>query len=119
MQRIDLDAVPGAPEVRAVLRAFLEAIPAPAQARIESVTLFGSAARNALRADSDIDIYIVWQGREADAYDALSPVAAEVLIQTGRLVSFVIVGSQRHRALAKHPTFFMEDVQRDGILVAA
>lgn len=119
MEEITLQNVPGPEAVRSALRAYLEGIPAAVKSRVRKVILYGSAARNEMRPDSDLDIYVVWVGREADAYDLLSPLAVRILRKTGLLVSLTAVSVERHDAMARAPTFFVEDVQRDGIVVAA
>ncbi len=73
-----------------------------------SVSLFGSAARDELRADSDVDILVEFEG--AATFDAYFGLKDHLEAALGRTVDLVTAGGLKPRA--------RQQVERDLIRVA-
>lgn len=101
------------------LSTFLASIPPQTKARILRLLVFGSASRGTMGADSDVDLYIVWEGPEAEAFELMMPAVADVLVDAGVRISLHPVSAERHARMARHPTLFFSEVMRDGIAIPA
>ncbi|MBE8540655.1 nucleotidyltransferase domain-containing protein [Geoglobus acetivorans] len=81
---------------------------------VESIILFGSVARGEAKEDSDIDILVVWNGKKAEGWRAMTRLAFDVLLDTGEHISVKILGSED----VQQKTPFIRNVMREGIKIA-
>ena len=82
--------------------------------KIDSIILFGSAARGEAREDSDIDILVIWKGKEAEGWRVMTGVAFDVLLDTEEYISIKVLGLGDLKE--KNP--FRENVMREEIKIA-
>lgn len=61
--------------------------------KVQAVYLLGSAARGAMRADSDVDIALLLAHRRAETTERLSPLRTELSIRLRREVDLGVVSS--------------------------
>jgi predicted nucleotidyltransferase len=119
MRHARMEALALPDRARQALDVFLGSMPAEVRSRIREAILYGSVARGESGPESDIDLYVVWEGSEEQAFRLLSEAAVEALIATGVVVSPHAVSLERHQSMQRNPTLFMENVQRDGISISA
>lgn len=103
-----------ADEIRSIaerLRRWLEAHYGPA---VKSLILYGSFARGTAREDSDVDFLVIvddalnpWRVR-----DSLDDLLLQFLLETGHLVSVLVVPESQYQA---HASPFLINVRREGI----
>jgi predicted nucleotidyltransferase len=99
-----------------VLNDFLERI-ASVRPQIKWIVLFGSRARGTHRPDSDYDLLLVVSKKDEALLDVLYDAVMDVLLEHGRLVSLKVFPEQEFARLRALRTPFMEQVNREGILV--
>lgn len=97
-----------------VLATFLREI-SPVRDRILDLILFGSHARGDARPDSDYDLLVVVQERDALLRDILYDGVMRALLDHGRLVSLKIFPSKEYERLRALRTPFMERVHSEGV----
>ena len=84
--------------------------------RIESITLFGSAARGTAREDSDIDLLVVVDREDFRLRRELIGIAFDILLETGSDLSVKVISSQDFQA--RKSFSFLRNVLAEGIKVA-
>jgi len=82
--------------------------------KIDSIILFGSVARGEARENSDIDILVIWNGKEAEGWRVMTGVAFDVLLDIEEYISIKVLGSGDLEE--KNP--FRENVMSEGIKIA-
>jgi predicted nucleotidyltransferase len=83
-------------------------------AQIASTILFGSVARGEAKADSDIDLLVIWQGDESEGWRALTGLAFEVLLEEEAYISVKVIGLED----LKRENPFIKNVMMEGIKIA-
>jgi predicted nucleotidyltransferase len=84
--------------------------------RIESITLFGSAARGTYRADSDIDLLVVVDREDFRLRRELIGIAFDILLETGSDLSVKVISSRDFQD--RRSFSFLRNVLAEGIKVA-
>ncbi|HDM22491.1 MAG TPA: nucleotidyltransferase domain-containing protein [Methanomicrobia archaeon] len=82
--------------------------------KIDSIILFGSVARGKAKEDSDIDILVIWNGKEAEGWRVMTGLAFDVLLDTGEYISIKLLRSGELEE--KSP--FEKKVIKEGIKIA-
>ncbi|MBI1869978.1 MAG: nucleotidyltransferase domain-containing protein [Chlamydiae bacterium] len=85
--------------------------------KIDTVYLFGSRARGDERPDSDYDLLVVVPATDLKLREKLYGIAWDILLKTGRVISFKFIQKKEFDHLSKIPTPFMENLQREGIKI--
>lgn len=81
---------------------------------IGMIILYGSVARGDERADSDIDLLVLWNGDENVGWHAMTGLAFDLMVETGEYLSVKVMNAH-----AFNPTSpFVRNVKREGITVA-
>lgn len=81
---------------------------------IGKIILYGSVARGDERADSDIDLLVLWDGDENVGWHAMTGLAFDLMVETGEYLSVKVMNTH-----AFNPTSpFVRNVTREGITVA-
>ena len=81
---------------------------------IDKIILFGSVARGEADKKSDIDILVVWNGKEEDGWRKMTGLAFEILLETQEYISIKVVTPQDLES--QDP--FINNVVKDGIEIA-
>lgn len=97
-----------------IVKEFLERI-SPIRDKILEIYLFGSRCRDDWRPDSDYDILIILEKRDRETIDKLYDIAIDILIETGRVLSYKIFTQAEFNRLKSMRTPFIENVMREGI----
>lgn len=90
-----------------------------AGARLGSIILFGSMARGDASQYSDVDVWVDWNGPEAEGQAMLLDLAGRLFFETGVLVSPHVVSPSHRARLASWNTAFYRNVQAEGLVVDA
>ena len=100
------------PQSNLVLTRFREAVKRLYGDRIERIVLFGSRARGDSREDSDYDlaVFIRDAGGFAEESTRLAGVGADILLDTGAVISATPFPAGAHR----QRTGFMHELRTDG-----
>lgn len=85
--------------------------------RIGRIIVYGSMARGEAGPDSDLDIWVDWNGREAEGRHLLGDLAAALFVETGLMVGVHVVDPSHARRLEEMEAPFYRNVQREGLLV--
>lgn len=99
-----------------VLEDFLRRI-TPWRSRIARIVLFGSRARGDFNPDSDYDLLLVVDRRDAALTEGLYDAVMDTLCEHGRLVSLKIFPQAEFERLAGIPSPFMRRVLTEGLPV--
>lgn len=86
--------------------------------RILDVRLFGSVARGEDGPDSDIDVFILWDGPRDEGRRLLVGLACDLLLQFGDYVSVKVMAPEEIAAARDHGNQFVETVLADGRALA-
>jgi len=82
--------------------------------KIDSIILFGSVARGEAREDSDIDILVIWKGKEAEGWRVMTGLAFDVLLDTEEYISIKVLCSGD----LEEKNSFKKNVMSEGIKIA-
>lgn len=105
------------PRAREVLQRFCTQAHRRAAGRVQQIIVYGSMARGDASRDSDLDLWVDWQGDEAAGRQILGGLAGEIFADTGLLISVHVVDASHRRRLESWSTGFFRNVQREGLLV--
>ena len=83
--------------------------------RIRSSYLFGSRSRNDWRPDSDYDVLLVVDQKDAETKSLVYEAVIDILLETGRLVSLKIFTQAEFDRLRAIPTPFITTVLTEGV----
>lgn len=81
---------------------------------IAKIILYGSVARGETRADSDIDLLVLWNGDENEGWHAMTGLAFDVMVDTGEYLSVKVMNAQAFNPASP----FVQNVTKEGITVA-
>ena len=81
---------------------------------IGKIILYGSVARGDERADSDIDLLVLWDGDENVGWHAMTGLAFNLMVETGEYLSVKVMNAQAFTPASP----FVRNVKREGITVA-
>src|SRR5689334_17516718 len=99
-----------------VIEEFLSRI-APLRSRIDKIILFGSHARGEAAPWSDYDLLIVVPDRDRVLVDQLYDAVVQVLCATEKELSLKIFSREKYSYLSGLHTPFMQNIQKEGILL--
>lgn len=114
-----LDAIPTRPEVRDAIRRFLAEAQAAVGDRMGAVVLYGSTARGDARPDSDVDLLVIWNGGILEALDLLVPITSRILLESGVDISVHPRSASDMEHLRSIGSAFAQNLDREGVVVAA
>jgi predicted nucleotidyltransferase len=97
-----------------VIKKFLSRL-SPLHANIKEIYLFGSRSRGDWRPDSDYDILIVLSKKDREIISKFYDAVAEILLDSGKMISLKIFTSSEFNRLSSIPTPFMERVLTEGL----
>lgn len=117
MRHIRPDELPADGRARRVLARFCQEAHRLAPDRIGRIIVYGSMARGDAGPESDLDLWVDWNGDEAEGWDVLGQLAADLFLETGLIVSVHVVGA-KHRERMRDSLFYGA-VQQEGAIVEA
>lgn len=82
--------------------------------KIDSIILFGSVARGEARENSDIDILVIWKGKETEGWRIMTGLAFDVLLDIGEYISIKIL----KLGDLEEKNSFEKSVIKEGIKIA-
>ncbi len=85
---------------------------------MHGVVVYGSVARGQEGPDSDVDLLVHWHGSEGDGLRQLVPIATDIFLDTGILLSVHPVAPAHWDEMARIRTRFFQNIDREGLLVA-
>lgn len=118
MRRAELKELSADPEIVDAIRTFLDEAKARHGDRIERVVLYGSVARGEADETSDVDLLVLWRGRDWDGTRKLARVTTEILQETGVDLSARAVSPDRWQRLEDLDASFLRNVEREGLVVS-
>jgi len=83
--------------------------------KIESIILYGSAARNQTHEDSDIDILIITQKDDKKLYDKISKIRTQIDLDNNTLTALVQMSKNELERCLKLGSPFLENVMKQGV----
>jgi len=83
--------------------------------KIESIILYGSAARNQTHEDSDIDILIITQKDDKKLYDKISKIRTQIDLDNNTLTALVQMSKNELERYLKLGSPFLENVIKQGV----
>lgn len=98
------------------LQIFLEKIKG-VRSQIRELKLFGSRARGNAKPDSDYDLFLVVDKKNAPLMDALYDAVIDVLLDTGRLISLKVFSREEFNRLSDLHTPFMQAIGKEGVAI--
>ena len=97
-----------------VIRQFVRLAQERYAPNIGKIILYGSVARGDARADSDIDLLVVWKGDENAGWHAMTGLAFDIMVDTGEYLSVKVMNVHSFTPTSS----FVRNVTREGITVA-
>lgn len=85
--------------------------------RVLGVVVYGSVARGEAGPESDVDLLVRWDGDEREGRETIDPIAGDIFVRTGVLLSPYVVGTPHWDRLQAIGSLFLASVQREGTLV--
>jgi predicted nucleotidyltransferase len=101
----------------AAAREFAARLAAAAPARVRSITLFGSRARGEGRPDSDIDLFVLVDRRDAGLLDTIYGIAQDVDLERLTYLSVKVCPVARRDEMRRLGDPFLTAVEREGIVL--
>jgi predicted nucleotidyltransferase len=98
---------------RAIAREFRDKVLEKYGERVDTIILFGSAARGEAREDSDIDILVVGDV----TLDELVDVTIPLLLQHGKYISVQDMKKSRFNRMVVQGYSFIKNVNNDGVVL--
>src|SRR6056297_54700 len=83
--------------------------------KIYKIILFGSYARGDNRADSDIDMLIIWEGNRSKGAEKIEDIAFEYLLEEGLYFSIKVLNIQQYNELKDKGNPFIENIEKEGV----
>ena len=105
-------------EVADAVRLYVRAVALQQGERYRSAILFGSHARGEARAESDVDVAVLLDGKRGDIFDKkleLAELAYDLLLETGILIQPLPIWRDEWEcpALHRNPQL-IENIRREG-----
>lgn len=111
------EELPAPPEVRAAVREFVRRLRERTD-RAGQLIVYGSTARGEYGPDSDVDIWVDWDGDEQEASYLLAELNVALLGETGvDIMAMAFSGPHRARLQQVNRRFFRA-VQTEGLALA-
>ncbi len=85
--------------------------------KINSLILYGSAARGEAGEESDIDILVITRDDDRRVYDQISGIRTDVDLKNGTLTSLVAFSRAEVEKYLKLGSPFIEDVIEEGVIL--
>jgi predicted nucleotidyltransferase len=98
---------------RAIARKFAKRVQEKYGDRVDSIILFGSAARGEAREESDIDILVVGEV----TLDELVDVSVPMLLEYEEYISAQDMETARFNRLVKQGYSFIKNIQKEGVIL--
>jgi predicted nucleotidyltransferase len=118
MKKSPVDSIKAPANVKNAISDFLSQSLGAHKKNIRKMIIYGSVARGKVTKDSDVDILVVWNGPALDAMDSLGDIALKILLEYGIDISIHPMTPKHYRYITKINTHFIQNVERDGIVVA-
>jgi len=83
--------------------------------KIESIILYGSAARNQTHEDSDIDVLIITEKDDKKLYDKISKIRTQIDLDNNTLTALVQMSKNELERYLKLGSPFLENVMKQGV----
>lgn len=106
------------PQYRQVVEEFRQKALEKFHECIKSMILYGSVARGDANDESDIDLLIVWDGERSEAFHELGKITCEILLNYAQVISLHPMTPEHYQSLLELDTLFIQNVMRDGIVLA-
>lgn len=85
--------------------------------QIKKIILFGSYARGGSTKESDVDVLVIWKGRQLDGWNFLVSIATDILIEYGVLISLKIISPKDYDTMIDLEMPFIQSVEREGVIL--
>ena len=85
--------------------------------RISSLILYGSAAKDDMKEESDIDILIITKDNDNEIYDEISKIRTDVDLKNGSLTSLISISRREIEEYLKLNSPFIKDVIKEGVIL--
>ena len=118
MKKSPVDSIKAPVNVKKAIREFVSESLGQYKKNIKKMIIYGSVARGKVTKDSDVDILVVWNGTALDAMDSLGDIALKILLEYGIDISIHPMTPEHYKYINKINTHFIQNVERDGIVVA-
>lgn len=99
------------PHDHQALRIFTERLHQTFPGRLQSLQLFGSKARGEATKFSDVDVLVIVQNATSKDRHAVSRLTAEVLLETGIVISPKTFSPQQLATLQRERSMFWQSIQ--------
>ncbi|MEW6556827.1 MAG: nucleotidyltransferase domain-containing protein [Elusimicrobiota bacterium] len=99
------------------IKEFTELVKKKCGKEINFIKLYGSAVRNNLRRDSDIDVLIVSKKRSLDLREKIFDIVTQIAMKYDRILTPKIIDEKRFRYLNWLETPFMMNVKKEGVIL--
>jgi predicted nucleotidyltransferase len=83
--------------------------------KIYKIILFGSYARRNNKADSDIDMLIIWNGNRSKGAEKIEDIAFKYLLEESLYFSIKVLNVQQYHELKDKGSPFIENIEKEGI----
>lgn len=117
MRRCRPQDLPTPPHVQAAVADFVARLREEA-VQAGEVIVFGSAARGEYGPESDVDVWVDWEGPERDAADLLARLSVDVLGRHDVLVTAFAFDADHRKLMQEASTRFYRTVHEEGLAVA-
>jgi len=98
---------------RNALRLFKERVLSQLRGRVDSIVLYGSAARGEYhRVSSDVDLLVI--GKGDSTYDVLREIATDIDLKHSILISLVYLSEEEFKRFLRGGSPFIESILEEG-----
>ena len=99
-----------------LIKKFVNEVKNQYENKIYKTILFGSYARGDNRADSDIDMLIIWEGNRSKKKKKIEDIAFDYLLEEGLYFSIKVLNTQQYNELKEKGSPFIENIEKEGVL---
>ncbi|MEE8167467.1 MAG: nucleotidyltransferase domain-containing protein [Candidatus Hydrothermarchaeales archaeon] len=85
--------------------------------RIEKIILFGSYVRGDFTKESDVDVLVIWKGKQLDGWNSLERIVTDILIEFDVLISLKIISPKDYRTMVELGMPFIQSIEREGVVL--
>lgn len=93
---------------------FVQEVVSKCKDMISIIILFGSASRDELTKESDIDFLIVAQKDRLELLKKITSIATPIVLEYGRPISTKVYDTEQYNYFKKLETPFIKNIEKDG-----
>ncbi|MEW6556825.1 MAG: nucleotidyltransferase domain-containing protein [Elusimicrobiota bacterium] len=102
---------------RQEIKEFTELVKKECGKKIRVIKLFGSAARNKINKDSDLDIFFVVKGEWLKIFHKIISISTDICLKYGRYISPKVYEEKRYKYLKQIYSPFIQNVEKEGKII--